>query len=374
MANKIIHKHSSEVINGKAKLPDITAVTYGELAVNFATGHETISTKNKDNKIVEFASKTYIDKQDSSLNAQINALNLKVDAIEHIYTTTLDGNLEMRDDVGGIGSGTTVSDLTGKTISSIIDDLLFPTISPTHTEPSISGFNLSNTTSPVEIGSSARTITSATLDRGKWSEFNNDLPYAGTATSTTYEIKINNQTYNNINSLSALTYTTVGNQIYKVTIAYNKGTEPKNNKGDTLTNYAAPASSVTLTRTINVTYPIFATTKLKEESNGGYYGEFQKTTLLSWSNNAITTGNIKVVKQEKTTDINRKQRFKVPRKITLVQTLNTLNNEWVTSTGDWSIVDANGSFEKINGVDVRYYTYYYNADSSIGEQTIKIKF
>lgn len=373
MANKIIHKHSSSLVNGKAKLPDESKIEYGELAINYADGHETISLKNNSNEIVEFVSKEYIDSQDSGLEAKINALEEEVDSIVHIYTTSLDPNLEMLKDVGGIVSGTTVDDLTGRTISSIIDDLLFPTIFPTHTEPSISGFNLSNTSSPVEIGSSAKTITSATLNRGKWSEFNNDLPYAGTAKTTTYDIKINDNTYNNITSLPEK-YTKVGNHTYKATISYDKGESPKNNKGAILDNYAAPASSVTLTRTVNVTYPIYATTKLEEETNGGYYGVFQKTPLLSWTTNKITTGEITVVKQEKTTDIGRKQKFKIPRILDTVYTKNTLNGSWVASNSDWTIVDVNGANENVNGINVKYYTYYYNANSQIGEQIIKIKF
>jgi hypothetical protein len=293
----------------------------------------------------------------------------------HIYTTSLDPNLEMLKDVGGIVSGTTVDDLTGRTISSIIDDLLFPTIFPTHTEPSISGFNLSNTSSPVEIGSSAKTITSATLDRGKWSNFNDDLPYAGTAETITYEIKINNQTYNNISSLPSK-YTTVGNQTYKVTISYGDGPSPKDNKGVIVDDYYAPASSVTLTRTVNVTYPIYATTVLYNEENGGYYGNFETTKLIPWSGSTnITTGEIVLVKQEKTTEINRKQRFKIPRILKKVQTKNTLSaNPWVDSTSDWVIVNPNGSNENVNGINVKYYTYYYNSNSSIGEQIIKITF
>lgn len=59
MANKIIHKHSSVVTDGKAKLPTIDQIEYGELAVNFANGYETISLKNSDDEIVEIKSNEY---------------------------------------------------------------------------------------------------------------------------------------------------------------------------------------------------------------------------------------------------------------------------------------------------------------------------
>ena len=57
MANKIIHKHSSD----PKLLPGSNELEYGELAVNFADGFETISLKNSNDEIVEFKSKEYYD-------------------------------------------------------------------------------------------------------------------------------------------------------------------------------------------------------------------------------------------------------------------------------------------------------------------------
>jgi hypothetical protein len=53
--------------------------------------------------------------------------------------------------VGGIEAGTTVSDLTGKTFVDMFNDLLFPTVLPTYTQPTITLNGLSNITR--EIGS-----------------------------------------------------------------------------------------------------------------------------------------------------------------------------------------------------------------------------
>ena len=61
MANKIILKHSSVVTDEKPKLPSIEQLDYGELAVNYADGHETITLKNTNNNIVEFKSKEYFE-------------------------------------------------------------------------------------------------------------------------------------------------------------------------------------------------------------------------------------------------------------------------------------------------------------------------
>ena len=53
-------------------------------------------------------------------------------------------------DVGGIEAGTTVADLTGKTMVDLFNDLLFPTVLPTYTTPSITTSGISSQT--LEVG------------------------------------------------------------------------------------------------------------------------------------------------------------------------------------------------------------------------------
>ena len=61
MSNTIIHKRSSVITDGKPKLPSLTGITYGELAINYADGVETLAIKNSNNEIVEFKSKEYFE-------------------------------------------------------------------------------------------------------------------------------------------------------------------------------------------------------------------------------------------------------------------------------------------------------------------------
>ena len=94
MANKIIHKHSSVITDGKAKLPVASQLEYGELAINYAEGVETISMKNSANEIVEIKSTNYLEKIiiDNELvtaNALIN--------LENRLKTIEDGNLDLDD-------------------------------------------------------------------------------------------------------------------------------------------------------------------------------------------------------------------------------------------------------------------------------------
>ena len=69
MPQKFFNKRSSVITeDGNPKLPSSDALDYGEIAINYADGVETISIKNSANEIVEFKSKEYID----SVIAQIN--------------------------------------------------------------------------------------------------------------------------------------------------------------------------------------------------------------------------------------------------------------------------------------------------------------
>ena len=86
MANKIIHKHSSVITDKKAKLPNESQLEYGELAVNYAKGVETISLKNSENEIVEIKSTAYIEKiiEDNEFvtASALNQLNERCEDIE----------------------------------------------------------------------------------------------------------------------------------------------------------------------------------------------------------------------------------------------------------------------------------------------------
>ena len=54
MAKHVIHKHSSQVVGGGAKLPQAEQIEYGEIALNYAKGYESISLKNNQDEIVTF--------------------------------------------------------------------------------------------------------------------------------------------------------------------------------------------------------------------------------------------------------------------------------------------------------------------------------
>jgi len=66
------------------------------------------------------------------------------------FDSSLDPSLSVPNTIGGIASGTTVAQLTGKTLVQLFNDLLFPTVQPTYTIPVITMSGVVNVT--VEVG------------------------------------------------------------------------------------------------------------------------------------------------------------------------------------------------------------------------------
>ena len=69
---KIQHLRSKELVAGKPKLP--TELDEGEIAINFATGHETIAIKNDHNQIVKFDNKVDENYEPTQYNGKFETL------------------------------------------------------------------------------------------------------------------------------------------------------------------------------------------------------------------------------------------------------------------------------------------------------------
>ena len=80
-----------------------------------------------------------------------------------VYTTDLDGAIEMPVDVGGLPAGTTVSDLEGLPFSSLWDQLLFPTIPAEYETPSalLTGSN----PKLLKVGNPSNIVLNASFDQ-----------------------------------------------------------------------------------------------------------------------------------------------------------------------------------------------------------------
>ena len=71
-------------------------------------------------------------------------LGIENDVLYTTYNTLLDSSLAMSQTIGGLDAGTTVAELSGDTFVKLFNDLLFPTVEPTYTEPSINLIGLSS--------------------------------------------------------------------------------------------------------------------------------------------------------------------------------------------------------------------------------------
>lgn len=141
--------------------------------------------------------------------------------------------------VGGIKEGTTAESLNGKTISDILDLMLFPAYVRDLIPPTLSYSVLPGL---VEVGSS--------LLHPELTFTQND---AGTKTNTTESILFNDSPYD------SASYIGIGIYKYKATVTYEAGQYLINNKGET-TESRIEAGSLSTSVSTTATYPWYAGT------------------------------------------------------------------------------------------------------------------
>lgn len=343
---KQIRDGASKGATALQSIPD-EYVTEDELSKKgFLTEHQDIS---------HLATKTEVGDAIKGVQDEINGLDISAD-----YESDMEETMAMPNAVGGFSKGTTVADLQGKSLSQMFDILLFPAVDPSHGTPSVTGFALSSSTSPVELGASVPSVSDASFNRATWTNYNNSLPYAGEATSTVYDITINGQSYSDKSALPS-TFTALGNQTYKATINYAKGPTPVNNRGEERPSLACAAGSVSATRTVNVTVPWFASTAAATSSN-----PVVKQSLISWSTSSMDTSSF-TVQPSGTVP----QCFKLPRQIKTLQSYDTSTGQW--GTEKLSLFTETTEVISINGINHTYYVYTYNG-SPRGETILKATF
>lgn len=284
-----------------------------------------------------------------------------------IYQSNItDKDLTMEVDYGDFKKGETkVGDLSGKkTYDELFDGILFPTKNPTHTNPSVSEFKLKSS-GPVILGTNVIGISEASLNRGKWKEYNNDLSYTGDIKEIKYNCTINDKSYSNINNLPSV-YTTLGDHTYAVTVSYNSGPVPKNNKGEDVPSLASNAGSVSASRTVNVTLPWYASTDVAGESTE------QSKSIIPWKQKAgdMVAGGTEGFKLKPHTTKN-PQLFEIPRQVFKIQTFKAGAGFDETEKSEWKETVVN---KIINGFTEQYYRYEYTGAESRGEVTLIVNF
>lgn len=270
-----------------------------------------------------------------------------------------DKELTMPAAVGGLAKGTKVSDLEAKTLSQLFDDMLFPTVNPTFVAPTAS-LSLKGYSSTVEVG-----VAGPNLETNFTKSFNKgtinlngvkQADRAGALKEGESFIYVNNEPSTTTTPASM----PVGNTTFKYRAAYEAGPQPKDNKGN---NYNTPLAAGTVDSaavTVNATFPWYATTANSTD--------LTKQALIAWNNTAgqMTTPRFTVAAMG-----TGKQEFKLPRKLSQLQMLNTVSQQMeVIDTSSWT---ESTSQEHINGVEQTYYIYTYNG-ATRGAVTLIAKF
>jgi len=193
--------------------------------------------------------------------------------------------------VGGLSGGTSIS---GRTISSILEEILVPTLDPTLTNPSLSSFTILPTTLLYEMGTIISVVGTTVFNAGC-------INPQYTALSDCRSDGVSGYTYINfgVTTYESSPTKTFGGIInsssteLSSTICYSGGTQPKDSSGANYDSPLSAGSTSPATKTICGVYPWFwgtdavapdvstsgctqclidsYTTKCVENSNGSIY-------------------------------------------------------------------------------------------------------
>lgn len=308
----------------------------------------------------------------------VTKANTSTSYLQLKFTPLSPSTLKMPSTMGDLMQGTTAADLREKTLSEILDSILFKTVYPTITDPSGTiGFKDSFTNkSIVEVG------TVAPQNKNMKYTFNKgvvrvddgttaDLDYVGDATGATYTYKytpgaanteagveISGTAENNValkeGKLGLGTYQ------YSGTIAYAGGTQFKDSKGQ-MTNpmqttnkgkVANPHPSgnfkVTDALTINVSAPVYI------DKNAD--GTFTKNALQKWGSMTFTGIALSGTSADKPLQI------KTPRKLKSVNSYNKVSGKYDTpQLNNFTLTKS--VQETFNGITVNYFLYKWTGGS-----------
>ena len=226
---------------------------------------------------------------DIGISADANSCWVEVEfGSGNIYNSNLTPTLEMTEDVGGMPSGTLVSDLSGvQTYDQLFDTILFPTSYPTASGPSV-GLSLNP---PVSGGLkvvgetySGTLVTTANQGSITLNGVNQGVR-SGDVTAATiagpggpYTLGVTAP--NGIDD-QALTHTvTLGNNSWTLTGTFAQGPDPLDSTGQPYPNVQFNGGSVTNPTSFEGVYPYFLGTSAGED-------QFTERALISFGSNNV---------------------------------------------------------------------------------------
>lgn len=275
------------------------------------------------------------------------------------YNSAMSDSLATVEDFGGIPAGTTVAQLKAKTISQVLDDLIFPTVQPTKTDPSASLILKSGFSSKgvYEVGAAAPQDPANFTKSSSRGAINiagkKTQDYAGEVTAQVLY-------YGSSEANTTLpTEIPEGETVYNYKVTFAAGPQPLDSKGGNATSISKySGGSATGKATINGVYPLFGST--------GANNALVKLALTTASEFTFTApGEVGSTERHG---------FKLPAKYTVteVQWYNNLGGEWVTlPLSNFTETTAN---ETVQGKQVSYKTYRRNEASRSDTTQFKVKF
>lgn len=105
----VVHKKSKVLVEGSPKLPSASTIEYGEIAINYADGHETLSIKNSSDKIATFSSDSTVNASLSEIRDDIADIQSAMTEDELVIATSLN---DLNDRIDNINVPQNTSDLT----------------------------------------------------------------------------------------------------------------------------------------------------------------------------------------------------------------------------------------------------------------------
>lgn len=264
------------------------------------------------------------------------------------YNSELDSTVATVEKLGGIAAGTTVAQLTGKTISEVLDTLIFPTIQPTITAPSASLSLKSGVSKIKEVGDAGYTTEDFT------SAFNQGAIKIGASTQNPRAgAKSSDVIYAGSEANGIPNAVTAGTTNFYYKVYYAEGPAPLDSKGNPAASYTAlPAGSVVSSAV--ATYGVYP-----------FYANVENVAKLPLTKDLTFTATLAAEGPNKHV-------FKLPYVVTKIEMLNTLSNQYEV----YALENFTTGTEEIavQGTNVTYSTYTRNDAGFNGETTYRITY
>ena len=296
----------------------------------------------------------------SPVNKDLADKDTVTDAIDFLadekYRSEMPDDLKVPNNIGGLKSGQTAADLRKKSLSQILDDIIFPELQPTITAPSASiAFKGFSNNQILEVGSTAP-VNPTNFTTG----YSQGLSKVAGQTDRKRGGVLNSGSsfifYNNSPSTTTLPEKVVLNTMtYKYRAAYEQGDVCITSKGNTasLTPNPLPAGTVD-SGAIQIygTYPYFCNGNSASSSNQDNnlptsVTPDTKLPLQKWSDTLVGAK----FASEASTGTRLVFEFPSTKRITKVEFMNTVSGKWENFPG-WS-TSTSGN-KTVQGLSVAY--------------------